>query len=112
MNSLINERTFWSDEGWFVYLRKCDKNLVSYVGSRRLNIRKGEFGVIAGPFISQSQLETWFEGFLSRHAQPREMQTFTGEQALNTYLDGSRLELMVIDDTRKLENGNVRFHFA
>jgi len=73
MNDKIDERVFWKNSGWYISLREEDKDVVSFVGKRRVQIRTGKFGVIAGPFDSMEQLEYWFDGFLCQHGRPREM---------------------------------------
>jgi hypothetical protein len=72
MKELLNGRIFWNAAGWFVTLRNCDKNLISFVRGRRLKVRDCGYGIIAGPFDSADQLETWFSSYLSNQSRPRE----------------------------------------
>lgn len=112
MKSNISERTFWSNDGWFMSLRRGDENILSFAGNRPVRIRTCANGVIAGPFNSLEQVEVWFETFLARHASPREIQVNNKEIALDFTAAGRPLELIEIEETRMLEKSQVRFQFA
>ncbi len=66
MNSTVFEGSFWSNEGWFLYLNGYDDNLVVYSTSKRLRVRPVSDGVVVGPFISLVQMQEWYEQFLQR----------------------------------------------
>jgi hypothetical protein len=83
MNSNLDERVFWKNSGWYLSLREEDKNVVSFLGQKRIQIRSGDFGVIAGPFDSMELLENWFSEFLRRHSDPRKiLSSREGEQQI------------------------------
>ena len=111
MQNKIANRTFWSNDGWFMTLRHGDENILSFAGSRLVKIRKSASGIVAGPFESFEQMESWFEGFLTRHARPREIQvdnTLVGE----LQVAGHPMELVTVDATRMQEKDPVRFQFG
>ncbi len=112
MNSNITDRTFWSNDGWFINLRKGDENVVSFVGNRRLNIRCGEFGVIAGPFNSLIQMEDWFTTFQGRHGRPREMQMHQEQVGSLMNMDNSGLELVAVEEIRNHAKNVAGFRFG
>jgi len=112
MNSNITDRTFWSNDGWFINLRKGDENVVSFVGNRRLNIRSGEFGVIAGPFNSLIQMENWFTTFQGRHGRPREMQMHQEQVGNSIDMDNTGLELVAVEEIMNQAKNQAGFHFG
>jgi hypothetical protein len=112
MNSNITDRTFWSNDGWFLNLRKGDENVMSFVGNRRLNIRSGDFGVIAGPFNSLIQMENWFTTFQGRHGKPRDLQMYQGQVGSSIDMDNTGLELMAVEEIRNLAKNVAGFHFG
>ena len=112
MKSNISERTFWSNDGWFMSLRHGDENVLSFVGNKPVRIRTCANGIIAGPFASLEQLEIWFDTFLARHASPREVRMNANETVPDFNVAGHPLELLTIEETRMLEKSHVRFQFA
>lgn len=112
MNSNITDRTFWSNDGWFMNLRKGDEDRVSFIGSRRVKLRAGEFGVIAGPFNSLVQMETWFIHFLSRHAKPRADVNATTSLSSDIPATTLKLELLTMEENRMQDDTNACIRFA
>jgi len=112
MNSNITDRTFWSNDGWFINLRKGDENVVSFVGNRRLNIRSGDFGVIAGPFNSLIQMENWFTTFQGRHGKPRDLQMHQEQVGSSIDMDNTGLELVAVEEIRHQAKNVAGFRFG
>jgi hypothetical protein len=112
MKSNITDRTFWSNDGWFINLRHGDENLVLFSGKRRVNLRSGEFGVIAGPFTSLVQMESWFASFLTKHGKPRDIVSLNSGANAGVNATSLTLELLAIEDTWLQEKKPVRFQFA
>jgi hypothetical protein len=111
MHNKITNRTFWSNDGWFMNLRHGDENTLSFAGNRLVRIRKSANGVVAGPFGSFEQMESWFGGFLTRHARPRELPVEQGP-AVELTAAGHPMELVPVDATRMLEKTWTRFQFG
>ena len=111
MHTKIANRTFWSNDGWFMTLRHGDENILTFAGNRLVRIRKSASGIVAGPFESYEQMLLWFDGFLVRHARPREIPVIQA-QAGESSEAGHSLELVPVDATRMLEKDQVRFQFS
>jgi hypothetical protein len=112
MKSNITDRIFWSNNGWFITMREGDENVVSFLGNKRLPIRSGSSGVIAGPFNSQIQIENWFATFQGRHGRPREIQMYQAQAGISSDMDTSALELVAIDEVRKQAKNPAGFQFC
>ena len=78
-NNITNrdiKRSFWTSEGWYVYMREGDEQQTSYVNFRKVKFRKVGNRNIAGPFLSKIQMNEWYTGFLSMYAYARKEESY------------------------------------
>jgi hypothetical protein len=76
INNRDVKRSFWTSDGWYVYMREGDEQHISYVNFRKVKFQKEGNGNIAGPFRSKRQMDEWYTGFISMHAYARKNESY------------------------------------
>ena len=63
----IDKRIFWTNHGWYIYMRPSDEPIKTFVTFRSIEIKKVADRYVAGPFKSKPQLQNWLSGFLQQY---------------------------------------------
>ncbi|NCF09066.1 MAG: hypothetical protein GWP66_00125 [Gammaproteobacteria bacterium] len=68
--SFRSERVFHDSRGWFVAMRPSDARIVRDLPVPGRHLVR-DHGIVVGPFVERSDLDTWFVNYVGRYGVTR-----------------------------------------
>jgi hypothetical protein len=77
-------RLFKTSDGWWIYMKRGDEKIVSFINLTKVSYYMKEEVPIAGPFNRKCIAKRWFNGFIEAHWKFKSTKNYISDRIVIT----------------------------